>query len=516
MFPGAHAAESPGKTAIVMATTGEIVTYGELEARSCRLAHFWHQAGLRRGDHVAVFLENHLRYFEVFWAARRSGLYLTPVNRYLTAEEAAYIVSDCGATSLVSSAGLADVAVDLPPLLSECHLLLMMDGAVAGWLGYENAVAEQPPEPLLAQPCGAVMFYSSGTTGRPKGILPELPERSVDEPDDDTVALAPSFQIDADAVYLSPAPLYHAAPLGFTSMVHTMGGAVVVMEKWDPVLALEFIERHSVTVSQWVPTMFTRMLKLPPEAREAHDLSSHRVAIHAAAPCPVEIKRQMIEWWGPILVEYYGGSEGNGLTFISSEAWLAHPGSVGQAVLGSLHVCDDDGNELAHGEEGLIYFERDEMPFEYHNDPVKTRQAQHPVHESWSALGDVGYLDAEEFLYLTDRKAFMIISGGINIYPQEIEDALVMHPGVADVAVIGVPDEDLGEAVKAVVQPMEGTVTSDELATELLAWLRDRVAHYKVPKSVDFEAQLPRLPTGKLYKRLLRDRYWGKRNSRIV
>ena len=516
MYPGRYAASSPSKVAVVMAGSGEVATYGELEERSCQLARLWHSEGLRPGDHVAIFMENHARYFEVYWAAHRSGLYLTPVNRYLTAEEAAFIVADCGASSLVSSVHLGEVTAELLPLIPDCPSRLMVDGALAGWRSYEDAIGSVLGEPMAEQPCGANMLYSSGTTGRPKGILPALPDRSVDDDDEETLGVAEAFRISAASVYLSPAPLYHAAPLGFTALVHAMGGAVVMMEKFDPVLALDLIEEHSVTVSQWVPTMFTRMLKLPEDARTGRDLSSHEVAIHAAAPCPVEVKRQMIEWWGPILFEYYAGSEGNGMTFIDSAAWLEHPGSVGQAVIGTLHVCDDDGRDLPPGNEGLIYFEREEMPFEYHNDPEKTLEAQHPVNRSWSALGDVGYLDEEGFLYLTDRKAFMIISGGVNIYPQEIEDALVLHPEVADVAVVGVPHEDLGEAVKAVVQPMEGVATGEELEARLISWVRDRIAHYKVPKSVDFEEQLPRLPTGKLYKRLLRDRYWGRHDSRIV
>jgi len=290
----------------------------------------------------------------------------------------------------------------------------------------------------------------------------------------------------------------------------------VVMERFDAVESLRLIERYRVTKSQWVPTMFTRMLKLDPSEREGFDLSSHQAAIHAAAPCPVEVKRQMIDWWGPIILEYYAGTEFNGFTFVNSEDWLTHPGTVGRPLVGTLHICDDEGVELPTGEPGVIYFERDVPAFEYHNDPDKTRSSQHPDHPLWTALGDVGYVDGDGFLYLTDRKSFMIISGGVNIYPQEIEDCLVMHPKVADVAVFGVPDDEMGEAVKAVVQPADGVTPGEELERELLDYARQHIAHYKVPRSVDFLDELPRLPTGKLYKRILRDRYWGNHDSRIV
>jgi long-chain acyl-CoA synthetase len=289
----------------------------------------------------------------------------------------------------------------------------------------------------------------------------------------------------------------------------------VVMEKFDPIEALALIDRHGVTHSQWVPTMFTRMLKRPADERERFDLSTHQVAIHAAAPCPVGVKQSMIEWWGPILHEYYGGTELNGLTYCDSEQWLAHPGTVGQPVLGTLHICDEDGDELPAGESGLVYFELPEMSFEYFKDRDKTRGAQHPLHRNWSALGDVGYLDEDGFLYLTDRATFMIISGGVNIYPQEIEDALIQHPDVLDVAVIGVPNEDMGEEVKAVVQPVEG-IDTEGLPDAVLAYAREHLAGYKVPRSVDLIDEMPRLPTGKLYKRLLRDRYWGRDGSKIV
>jgi len=458
---------------------------------------------------VALLADNDPRYFEVYWAAIRSGLYLTAVNRYLSADEAAYIVNDCGARSLVVSHAVRAVAEELLPLLDDCPVRLAFGGAVAGYESYEDALAASSAEPLGDQPIGSTMLYSSGTTGRPKGIKRPLPDRQIDEPDPATRGRGPTgaFGMSVDSVYLSPAPLYHAAPLAFTAGVHVLGGTVVVMEKFDAETCLAAIESHNVTAAQFVPTMFVRMLKLDDATREKYDVSSLQTAIHAAAPCPVEVKRQMIEWWGPILIEYYAGTEGNGSTLITSEQWLAHPGSVGRSSVGTVHICDDEGRELPTGEAGTIYFEQVVMPFEYHGDPQKTRNAQHPEHANWSTLGDVGYLDGEGYLYLTDRKAFMIISGGVNIYPQEIEDALVLHPSVGDVAVFGIPDDDMGEAVHAVVEPAPGVAPSPALASELLEHLRTRIAHYKVPRSLDFIDEMPRLPTGKLYKRVLRDRY---------
>jgi long-chain acyl-CoA synthetase len=517
MYPGKHAQDHPERPAVIMAGSGEKVTYRELDDRSNQLAQLMWQAGLRPGDGVCILMENHPRYFESYWGAVRSGLYFTTINRYLTAEEAAYIVNDSGAKVLISSRALADVASEILPLVPDTPIRLMVDGAVEGFEPYEEAIAAHPAEPLEHQPRGEAMLYSSGTTGRPKGIKRPLSGQNVDEDPGAVVLLLQGlFGVDGDTRYLSPAPMYHSAPLGFTTGVQSLGGTAVVMEKFDPVDAIAYLGSHDITHSQWVPTMFTRMLKLDPAERAKLDAPRHKVAIHAAAPCPVEVKRQMIEWWGPILYEYYAGTEVNGFVFCNSEQWLAHPGTVGQAILGVIHICDDEGNELPNGEPGTIYFEREAMPFEYHNDPEKTKGAQHPEHPNWSTLGDVGYLDDDGFLYLTDRKSFMIISGGVNIYPQEIEDVMVMHPKIADVAVFGVPNEEMGEEVKAVVQLAPGTEGTPELATELLGWTRQNIAHYKAPRSIDFTDELPRLPTGKLYKRILRDAYWGNTNSRIV
>ena len=515
MYPGTHAKENPNKKAVIMAETGDSLTFAQLNEQSIRIANLLHSLGLRPGDHISLMMENRLEFFPVSWAALRSGLHLTPINRYLTAEEAAYIVKDSASQVLIAS-GALDGARGLPALCPDCKHFLAVDADGGGWQSLEAAMAEQPTEPQYEELLGEAMMYSSGTTGRPKGIKRQL----TGEPAEHGIFLSATLQLigmGPDTMYLSPAPIYHAAPFYYANSLIGLGGTAVVLERFDPIEALKAIETYRITHSQWVPTMFVRMLKLPEQDRLRWDLSSHQMAIHAAAPCPVDVKHQMIDWWGKILLEYYAGSEGNGMTLIGSEEWLKYPGSVGKALQATVHICDEDGTELPAGESGTIYFESTDLAgFEYHNDKEKTHSAQHPQHPGWTTLGDVGYLNEEGYLYLTDRKAYMIISGGVNIYPQEIEDALVMHPKVGDVAVFGVPNEDFGEEVKAVVQPEEGVEPSEELAQELMAYVRQKLAAFKVPRSVDFEPQLPRLPTGKLYKRLLRDRYWGKKDSKIV
>lgn len=507
-YLGDFAALTPDKPAVINGSSGERLSYRELDERSNRLAQVLYAQGLRRGDCIAMLLENHMRCFEVAWAAFRSGLLLTAVNRFFTAGEVAYIVEDSGAQVLVSSVAMAGVAAELAGTTPHCARRLMIDGVIPGWESYEQAVAAAPARRLAEEWVGGTLLYSSGTTGRPKGIVRAAARaRFDDDVADPRLMMMHRYKFDAGSVYLSTAPLYHAAPLSYATNTHFFGGTVVFMPKFDAVESLALIERYRVTHSQWVPTMFIRLLKLPDTSREAFDLSSHRVAIHAAAPCPAEVKRRMIDWWGPIVVEYYGGSEGNGLTSIDSREALAHPGSVGRAVLGVLRICDDDGNELAAGQDGLIYFERDKLPFHYHRDPGKTRAAQHPRHPNWTAIGDIGHLDADGYLYLTDRLFYMIISGGVNIYPQAIEDALALHPSVQDAAVIGVPDPEMGEAVKAVIEPAPGVAPTPALAEALIAFLRGKVASYMLPRSVDFIDEMPRLPTGKLYKRALRERY---------
>ena len=515
-----HAAARPDHPAVLMVGSGAQVSFGELEQRSCRLARFWQEAGLQRGDHVAVLMDNNPRYYDVVWAALRSGLYLTTVNRYLTTEEASYIVDNCGARSLVVSAALAEIAVGMPALLPSCKTFLLTDSTdgnmIPGFESYETAVAACAPDPLDEEVWGTFMLYSSGTTGRPKGIYHPATFRPFSQSLPMHKRLTAIYGFTEDTIYLSPAPLYHSAPIGYSTGVQACGGTVAVMEKFDPVEVLRAIDTYWVTHSQWVPTMFVRMLKLPEADRSAFHLSTHKVAIHAAAPCPIDVKRRMIEWWGPILVEYWGATEGIGSTYINSEDWLQHPGSVGKASAGILHICDEEGEDLPPGEVGTLYVELPRRPFSYYGDEEKTRGSTHLVKENYFTVGDMGYLDEEGYLYLTDRKSFMIISGGVNIYPQEIENVLISHPSVEDVAVFGVPNEDFGEEVKAVVQLVAETDPSDTLTHELLSFTRDNLAHYKCPRSVDFIEEMPRLPTGKLYKRLLRDKYWGKHQTRIV
>lgn len=518
MYPGHYARMFPDKAAAIMSSTREELTYRQLNRQSNRLARLLFDHGLRRGDHIAIFMENNLKFFEVAWAALRSGLYITTINRYLTAPEVAYIVNDSGSKCLVSSYQLAEVAETLldDPDFAECGIRLMVDGEIEGWSTYEDQLARVSAQALDDQWVGGSMLYSSGTTGRPKGILRELPKLRVTELPVPRAGGGGIYGFDDLTTYLSPAPLYHSAPFGFTTNIQRLGGTVVVMPRFDALDALRCIEEFQITHSQWVPTMFVRMLKLSHEERNRYDLSTHRVAIHAAAPCPIEVKRSMIKWWGPIIEEYYAGTEGNGSTRISSNDWLEHPGSVGKTAGGTIHICDDNGNDMPLHQSGLVYFEQERMSYSYHNAPEKTDEARHPHHPNWSTLGDVGYLDAEGYLYLTDRKTFMIVSGGVNIYPQEIENALIVHEKVLDVAVFGVPNEDFGEEVKAVVQTPRDVEHSPELAEELTAFARLHLANYMVPKSIDFIEELPRLPTGKLYKRLLRDKYWGKKNSRII
>jgi long-chain acyl-CoA synthetase len=512
MYPGTHAHTSPDKPAIVMAN-GETVTYKQLDDRSNQFAQLLHARGLRTGDSVAICMENNATYLIAAWGAQRSGMYYTAASSRLTAGELEYIVNDCGAQVLVTSYEKRDVAAELADRMPGVHTRLMVGGTIDGFESYEDVVGAQPADELSGMVEGQDMLYSSGTTGRPKGVKVALQDLPVPTPGSVSGLGALLYSFGPDMVYLSPAPMYHAAPLRFSMAVHRHGGTLVVMEHFDPVELLRLVERHKVTHTQVVPTMFVRLLKLPKEEREAFDVSSLQVVIHAAAPCPVPVKQQMIEWWGPVIYEYYAGTEGNGFVCCNSTEWLAHPGTVGKPLVGILHIMDEDGDEVPPGESGTIYFEGG-AEFEYHNDPEKTKGSRND--KGWSTLGDVGYVDDDGYLFLTDRKAYMIISGGVNIYPQEAENVLVMHPKVADAAVFGVPNEEMGEEVKAVVQPIDMALAGPELERELIAYCKENLAGFKCPRSVDFEAELPRHPTGKLYKRLLKDRYWQGHQSSIV
>ncbi|MEU4329209.1 acyl-CoA synthetase [Nonomuraea dietziae] len=506
MHPGAIAAVTPDKPAVIMAGSGQVVTYRELEEESNRLAHLFRSAGLKPGDHIAFMLENHPLFLVIAWAAQRSGLYYTAISSRLRSEELNYIVENCEARIFISSAGLAEVATTVSAPGVERRL--MLDGVAEGFESYEKAVEGLPATPIEDECQGSDMLYSSGTTGRPKGVKPTLSQAPLDTPGPLLQLIQFLFAPSDDSVYLSPAPLYHAAPLRYCLQFQRLGATVVVMERFDAAEYLALVERYRVTHSQLVPTMFIKMLKLP--SRNDYDLSSLKCAIHAAAPCPVPVKEQMLDWWGPIIHEYYAGTEGNGFLYAGPADWLAHKGTVGRPLLGVVHILDEEGDELPPGERGTVYFS-DGPRFEYHGDPDKTRSAQDPRGRGWTTLGDIGYLDEDGFLYLTDRRSYMIISGGVNIYPQEAENVLSVHPKVADVAVFGVPDEEMGEQVKAVVQPADPAEAGPALEAELIEYCRERLAPYKCPKSVDFRDELPRHPTGKLYKRLLREEYLDKR-----
>ncbi len=513
MHPGIHATATPDKPAIVMAGSGQAVTYRTLDEGSNRCARLFRALGLVPGDGIAILMENHPRYYEVAWGAQRSGLYYTALSTRLTAGEAEYIVNDCDAKVLVTSRAMAPLAAALADRTPNLVAHLMLDGPIAGYESYEAALAAHRPEPIPDEIEGADLLYSSGTTGRPKGVKLALGTLPLGAPNSLTLLATALYRMSPDTVYLSPAPLYHAAPLRFNLTVQRMGGTCIIMEHFDPEEYLRLVERYRVTHTQLVPTMFVRMLKLPEDVRRRHDLSSLQVAIHAAAPCPIQVKEQMIAWWGPVIMEYYAGTEGNGFCAIDSQEWLGHKGAVGRALLGTIRILDDAGAELPPGEPGIVYFEGGPS-FEYHKDPDKTAGSR--TKDGWSTLGDIGYVDAEGYLYLTDRKANMIISGGVNIYPQEAENLLTTHPKVHDVAVFGVPNEEFGEEVKAVVQPVDMGEAGPALAEELIAFCRQHLSPIKCPRSIDFEADLPRHPTGKLYKRLLKDRYWAGHATRIL
>jgi long-chain acyl-CoA synthetase len=513
VHPGVFAETHPDKLAYVMAATGRGVTYRELNDASNRGARLLRAIGLRPGDGLALCMENNAQYFPVCWAAQRSGLRYTPISSRLTAPEIEYIVKDCGAKVYITSHALRDVASALAPSLGSLVGRYMVDGVADGYESWEDRTGAQPAEPIPDEEEGIDMLYSSGTTGKPKGVRTPLPQKPFGTSSPLIQVISLMYKVTPDSVYLSPAPLYHAAPLRFTMSMMRIGATTIVMEHFDATEALRLIERYRVTHSQWVPTMFVRMLKLPEAERTGFDLSSQQLALHAAAPCPVPIKQRMIEWWGPILNEYYAGTEGNGFAACDSEEWLAHKGTVGKALTGEIHIVGDDGEEVPVGETGTVYFGGGPR-FEYHNDPEKTAASYDK--RGWSTLGDVGHVDADGYLYLTDRKAHMIISGGVNIYPQEAENVLVTHPKVRDAAVIGVPNEDFGEEVKAVVELVDMAEAGPELEQELIAYCRSQLAKLKCPRSVDFVPELPRHPTGKLYKRLLKDRYWGTHESRII
>jgi len=511
-----HAIDHPDRAAIIMATSGETVTYGDYEARCNQVAHFLRAAGLRRGDHISVFMENNPRLLEIAGGAERTGLYFTLINRYLATDEVAYILTNSRSRLLFTSTAMRSVAEAAAAKCPELgRRLIAGPGAPpAGWESFEASVAGCPTEPVPDESLGAAMLYSSGTTGQPKGILRELPEVAPSESLAVMQFVSALFGFREGMTYLNPAPLYHSAPAASVSAALRLGATTVVMEHFDPEQWLALVDRYRVTHCQMVPVMFSRLLHLPEEVRARYDTSSLECIVHAAAPCPVHVKRAMIDWLGPIITEYYAATEANGFTFCDSADWLAHPGTVGKALLGDLLILDENGNECPAGVDGTIWF-RGATAFRYFDDPVKTAESR-TADGTASTVGDVGHVDADGYLYLTDRKTFMIISGGVNIYPQETENLLSAHPAVLDVAVIGVPNEDLGEEVKAVVQLVDPARAGPDLAQELISFCRDRQAHFKCPKTVDFVSELPRSETGKLYKRVLREAYWAGHQTSIV
>ena len=516
MYPGNYATTRARQPAVIMANTGEVVTYAELEARSNRLAQFLRARGLRRLDHYAVFMENNARFVETCAAGERAGFYYTTVNSFLTPDELTYILHNSEAKILITSEAKREVALAAVRQCPNVALCLVVDGPGDGdlVLNLDAATAEYPDTPIPDEWLGNAMLYSSGTTGRPKGILRPLPEQAPGKTLPIYDFLTKLWRYREGLIYLSPAPLYHSAPNIGVNLAIRMGGTVIIMEHFDAAQYLRLIEEYKVTHTQLVPTMFSRMLKLPEGQRRGADLSSLDVAIHAAAPCPVPVKEQMIDWWGPIILEYYGMTEGMGFTACDSAEWLAHRGTVGRPLFGELRILDEAFSQVPAGTIGSVWFKLGSQ-FEYFNDKARTIEAL-SADGTMGTVGDVGYVDDDGYLYLTDRATFMIISGGVNIYPQECEDLLITHRWVADAAVFGVPNADLGEEVKAAIQLVPGIDPRPDVAAELIAFCGQNLARQKVPRSIDFEAELPRLPTGKLYKRILRDRYWGDRKSRIV
>jgi long-chain acyl-CoA synthetase len=490
------------------------ISFGELYARSQRVAAVLHDAGLRHGDGVALVLPNRPEFFEITWGCQLSGLYYTTVNTHFTPEEVAYVIddSDAKAVFLDAEAAATNLAAHVRDANTAVNVRIAVGGQLPGWQSYQETLTAPGDAPAASD--GSEMLYSSGTTGRPKAVRRPLPTdgngswaQSVLE-----MALTQRYQMSPASVYLSPAPLYHAAGVNYTMAVNRVGAASIVMRKFDAENVLRLIETHRVTHAQFVPTMFVRMLKLPEAVRQKYDVSSLQCVLHAAAPCPVDVKHRMMEWFGPIIHEYYGGTEGFAGTLIGPQEWLAHPGSVG-IPMAPVHVVGDDGEELPVGQSGELYFEGG-PDFQYFKDPAKTASVYNE--RGWRSLGDMGYVDGDGYMYLTDRSTFMIVSGGVNIYPQEAENLLVMHPKLVDAAVFGVPNDEFGEEVKAVVQPVDGVTPGPDLEAELIEYCRAHLAGYKCPRSVEFDPELPRDPNGKLYKRRIRERYWQGRTSRIV
>jgi fatty-acyl-CoA synthase len=506
MYPRDYVETTPDKAAFIIASTGEEVSYLQLEQRANRAAHLFRTLGLKAGDHIAIFMENNRHFMEIVWGAQRAGLIYTAISTHLKHDEVLYIADNCEAKVLITSPRLSGIASEIASGVSSVDYFYMVEHALEGFNSWDEACTGQSDQPIEDEEGGIPMLYSSGTTGTPKGVLPARPGNlPIDSLSAQIQGLMMLFGFDSDTVYLSPAPLYHAAPLANNLFTMYAGGTSIIMDSFDAENSLALIERYRVTLSQWVPIMFTRMLKLPAEVRTRYDISSMKNAFHAAAPCPVEVKQQMIDWWGPIILEYYSATESHGVTFINSKQWLAHRGSVGLPMACEVHILDDEQRELPTEEVGEIYFSKKGPRFEYYKEGDKTSGAYN--NKGYASVGDMGYVDEDGFLYLTDRRNFMIITGGVNVYPQEVENLIITHPEVADVAVFGIPSEQFGEEVKAVVQALDPEVDTEALASRLDSFCQERLSRIKCPRSYDFMAELPRLDNGKLYKRHLQERY---------
>ncbi|MDB5715842.1 MAG: fadD [Sphingomonadales bacterium] len=506
------AQSTPDKPAVIAAESGEAIDFGRLDKQSRHLGRVLRQS-LAEGARVAVLMENIPAVYVAAWACRRSALRVVPVNWHLSRDEAIYIVTNSDAEALIVSPGLSDLALEIAKAVPGLKMLLTSGEPFGPFVAIDAILAGEQPPSFGAETEGSYMFYSSGTTGQPKGILRPLTGAPFNASLRVEEMMASLFQFDDANVFYSPAPLYHAAPLTWSMGAQLLGGTTVLPRRFDAEATLAHIERYRVTNAQFVPTHFVRMLQLPEAVRAKYDVSSLRMVVHAAAPCPIDVKEKMLDWFGPVIYEYYGLSEGGGFTIVRPDEWVARKGTVGRSLTGPIHIVDDDGNDLPNGEVGHLMFENPES-FEYHKEPDKT--AEFFDAKGWSRPGDMGWMDEDGYLFLADRSSNMIISGGVNIYPQEAEAVLTLHPAIRDVAVIGVPDRDFGEAVKAVVELMPGIVASDALASELIDYCRARLSKFKCPKTVDFTESIPRLPTGKLLKRELRKRYWGDGPNQIV
>lgn len=510
MHPRTYATSHPDKAALIMDETGETLTYAELEVLANQGAQFLRKCGIKNGDIIALWARNSIEFMTVYWAAQRAGIYVCPLPTYLSVDDAAYILKDCGAKMLILSSEIKSAEAfqseheSLVPELSRIYSLHDESSVLPRW---EECLKTMPSTPITDEQAGWHLIYSSGTTGRPKGVKLPYIGGSVIEDNVWVKRYEDIYNLTDQSVFLTCAPLYHSAPILFASNVMRRGATVVIMKKFDAEKTLSAIQNYKITMSQLVPTMFIRMLDLPETVRLSYDISSLELVAHAAAPCPMEVKYKMLDWFGDIIDEYYAGSESNGATLINSAEWRKKPGSVGRSRNAVIRICSELGDELAAGEIGLIYFDGG-YDFAYLNDPEKTKKARNPKHPTWTTLGDIGYLDEDGYLFLTDRKNFVIISGGVNIYPQEAENILIQHPDVYDVAVFGIPNSDMGEEVKAVVQPMDWNAANQGLETKLIEYCRSQMTHYKCPKSIDFEKSLPRQDNGKLYKKQLRAKYW--------